>query len=165
MQIIFAKGKTFASNIITSVEENDVSHVAISSKYFLNNQIVFHSSVQGVEIVTRNYFKKKHDIKRTYDINTDHDEELLLKNMMGLYEGKAYDYLATLYIGIYLLLKKVGLQLLARNLWNNRNHFMCLEFASVIIFGFDYPEIMGLKEFEKRIEALVNSKLVSSTST
>ena len=163
MQIIFAKGKTFASNIITSVEENDVSHVAISSKYFLNNEIVFHSSVQGVEIVTRNYFKKKHDIKRTYEINTNYDEEFLLKNMMGLYEGKPYDYLATLYIGIYLIFKKAGLPLLARNLWNNRNHFMCLEFASVIIFGFDYPQIMGLKEFEKRIKALLNtnSKLVT----
>ena len=85
MLILMAMGKTAVSRIIAKIDDTDVSHVALSSREICDHGLVFHSSTQGVEIVSRDYFKKKHEMKRIYDIDVGpYEESALLWSMMKL---------------------------------------------------------------------------------
>ena len=160
MLILMAMGKTAVSRIIAKIDDTDVSHVALSSREICDHGLVFHSSTQGVEIVSRDYFKKKHEMKRIYDIDVGpYEESALLWSMMKLYEGARYDYLATAYAGIYLLMRKIGISISSHNVWNNRNHFMCLEFAIRAIFGESPQEVIGLKAFEEKVKERLNGDM------
>jgi len=151
MDVIFCKGRGIASDIIAKVDDTDVSHVALCSSFRANQHIVFHSVSSGVKISSRSAFKKKYDIKRIYQLaSTQTNEDDIIWSLLTMYEDRKYDYLALVYLGIFLTLRKVGLELPAKNIWNNRNHFICTEFVTLGILG-HADSMMSLRTLEKHI--------------
>jgi hypothetical protein len=150
MLILMAMGKTVVSRIIAKIDDTDVSHVALASPDICDGQIVFHSGISGVEMVSRHTFNNHYDVKRIYKVQSKYgisDSELLW-GLLKSYEDAEYDYLATLYAGLWLLAKKMGIKLNRRNLWNNSNHYMCLEFAYRGLYNRDALNVVSLKGFE-----------------
>lgn len=152
MIVVFADSDSWTSKIIKAVDGSDVSHVAIYSPNIANGSIMFHSSREGVEMITRETFKRRYRIKRCYQV--DPAGELTDAEIMGVllrkYEDAKYDYLGVIFLGLYLLVSRLGLHVRARNLWNDRNAFFCTEFVSLGIFG-EIPEILSLTQLEKNI--------------
>ncbi len=151
MDVIFCKGRTLASDIIAKVDDTDVSHVALASSTQTARHLIFHSISSGVRVSSRSAFQRKYDIKRIYRLGSSHsNEDDLLWSLFSMYEDRKYDYLAIAYLGLFLTLKKFGLHMPAKNLWNNRNHFICTEFVTLGVFG-DTDSMMSLKSLEKYI--------------
>lgn len=154
MRVIFAKGKkSLTANLIASVCDTDVSHVALMSGYDKIESFVFHSTSEGVKVCSFNKFESLYDIKRIYEIPcyTPHFNTYHLWKLFEKYEDCAYDYLAFIYLGLFLCFKKLGIKLPAENRWQNRNHFICTEFASAAIMG-QTDSMQTLKTLEDYIK-------------
>jgi hypothetical protein len=152
MEVIFCKGKSWTADVIASIDDTDVSHVAFSSWRLLDRNLIFHSTSKGVNITTKKTFLKHYDIKRIYEIpvNDDFTESFILWKMIEKYEGAPYDYLALIYLGLFLLGKKLGIRLPAVNRWQNKNHYICTEFATLAIMGHT-DSMTSLKTLEQYI--------------
>lgn len=151
MDVIFCKGKSIASDIIAAIDDTDVSHVALSSSSPGSRHIVFHSISSGVRISSRSAFNRKYDVKRIYRLSSSQtNEDDILWSLMSSYEDRKYDYLAIAYLGLFLALKKIGLHIPAKNLWNNRNQFICTEFVTLGILGHT-DSMLSLRTLEKYI--------------
>jgi hypothetical protein len=151
MDVIFALGKTFVSKVIAAIDDTDVSHVALSSAKVAGNTLVFHSVTSGVKISTRHGFKQKYDVKRIYRLGSSYEnEEDLLWSLLSNNEDKPYDFLAGGYLALYLIMRKMGIKLPDKNIWQNRNHFICTEFASAGIMG-EVNSMVSLRTLEKYI--------------
>lgn len=152
MDVIFCKGRSLASHIIAAIDDTDVSHVALCSSSPSNNHLIFHSVSSGVRISSRAAFKRKYDIKRIYRLGSSWpNEDDILWSLVATYEDRKYDYLAIAYLGLFLSLKKIGFNLPAKNIWNNRNYFICTEFVTLGIFG-DTDSMLSLRTLEKHIQ-------------
>jgi len=152
MEVLFCRGKSWTANLIASIDDTDVSHVALASWRLLDRNLIFHSTSKGVNITTKKAFLKDYDIKRVYEIpvNDEFSESFILWKMIEKYEGAPYDYFALIYLGLFLLGKKLGIRLPPVNRWQNKNHYICTEFATLAIMG-DTDSMSSLKSLEKYI--------------
>jgi len=152
MQVLFCKGKSWTANLIASIDDTDVSHVALTSWKLMDRNLVLHSTGKGVNITTKSTFLKHYDIKRVYEIpvNSEFSESFILWKMIEEYEGAPYDYFALIYLGLFLLCKKLGIGLPPVNRWQNKNHYICTEFATLAIMG-NTNSMASLKTLEKYI--------------
>lgn len=152
MNVLFCKGKSWTANLIASIDGTDVSHVALASWKLMDRNLILHSTASGVNITTKKAFLKKYDIKRVYEIpvNDEFSESFILWKLIEQYEGAPYDYLALIYLGLFLLCKKLGIRLPAVNRWQNKNHYICTEFATLAIMG-NTDSMASLKTLEKYI--------------
>lgn len=153
MRVIFAKGRSWTADVIASVCDTDVSHVALMTDVAKNLSLVFHSTSAGVEICSYSKFKRLYIVRRSYEIpcNSAYGSNYHLRKLFEKYEGCKYDYFAFAYLGLYLCLKKLGIKLPAENRWQNRNHFICTEFASMAIMG-HIDSMYTLKSLEEHIK-------------
>lgn len=129
MNIIFCKGKNFLSNVIAQIDGGDCSHVAIGSEAIGNGSIIAHSTSRGVHIDHANTFLNHYEVVRTYKTAIS-DEETKFLNLIDTYANRPYDYLGLIYLGFY----KMGILRKKENIWQNRNFYICTEFASMAIF-------------------------------
>ena len=152
VNVLFCKGKSWTANIIASIDDTDVSHVALSSWKLMDRNLILHSTGKGVNLTTKKAFLKKYDIKRIYEIpvNDEFSESYILWKLIEENEGKPYDYLALVYLGLFLLGKKLGFGLPLENRWQNKSHYICTEFASLAIMG-NTDSMASLKTLEKYI--------------
>jgi hypothetical protein len=152
MNVIFCKGKSWTANLIASIDDTDVSHVALASWKLMDRNLILHSTGKGVNITTKSTFLKHYDIKREYEIpvNDEFSESFILWKMIEKYEGAPYDYFALIYLGLFLLGKKLGIRLPPVNRWQNKNHYICTEFATLAIMG-NTNSMSSLKSLEKYI--------------
>lgn len=149
MFVLFAKAKkSWTADLIAAVCDTDVSHVALMSE-----GLVFHSTSAGVVMCSKRKFERLYDVKRAYNIPlySPHYGIHHLRKLFEKYEDCKYDYLAFAYLGLYLCCKKLGLKLPAENRWQNRNHFICTEFASMAIMG-HIDSMYTLKSLEEHIK-------------
>jgi hypothetical protein len=136
MDIYFCKGKSLMSKVIAALDDTDVSHVALSSPGVGGNNLMFHSVTSGVKICTRAAFNRKFDVKRVYRLESSHKNEAdLLWHLISNYEDRPYDFNGIAYLGLFLMANRVGIKLPKKNIWQNRNYFICTEFVSLGIFG------------------------------
>jgi hypothetical protein len=154
MQIIFAKGHSMLSDLIADIDGGDCSHVALASNEVMNGYLILHATHRGVEVMGRNTFKKHYDIKRIYEVPmfaVPDKESWWFKDLLVHNDSKKYDYLGLFWLGLYTLLRRIGIKIKPQNLWQNKNHFVCLEFVTFAIWGVTDSTIT-LSELENRLK-------------
>ena len=121
MRILFTR----RSKIIQAVLKEPVTHCAI--RY---DDYVIHSTYNGVRVehVTEfiKHSKVVHEIKIRRDLH-----KLFLT--LAKYCRANYDYGAMFYLGFYYLLRRIGLPLPKKNLWQGTGMFLCTEFITQYI--------------------------------
>jgi hypothetical protein len=145
MKIFFCKGKKLTSKIIASVDGGDCSHVALTSPTICDGKIIAHSTHRGVQIDHLKTFEQQYNIKRTYELPIEEEDKWFLK-LIEENANKPYDYFALAYLGLY----QLGIIKKEENIWQNRNHFICTEFVSLMIFK-KVDSISGLIGLENKI--------------
>jgi hypothetical protein len=145
MEIFFCKGKTLGAKIISEIDGGDCSHVAIASPEIGTGKIVAHSTARGVQIDHLKTFLSFYKVVRWYSIPINNEAHHLLE-LLESHANKPYDYLALMYLGLW----KMGILRKKENIWQNRNFYICTEFASLAIFG-KAISTYGLVELEAAI--------------
>src|SRR5690606_29383593 len=102
-----------------------VSHVAIE----VYRSFIIHSNLKGVSIDWGDNFRKSNRILFELESVTRMDHLNKLNNLMDNVDSN-YDYGALLYLGLKLLLKKVGINLPKKNLWQTTGMYMCTEWVT-----------------------------------
>jgi len=127
MKILFVKGHTLFSSSICWVAKEPISHVAIQLGEF-----VFHSNLLGVHIETAKRFTATCDV--IYYLEAPEGTPQMLLQAIDLYDGDVYDFGAFIFLGICLWLnRRFNVPMPKRNLWSDRNAFLCTEWATAVI--------------------------------
>lgn len=127
MEILFTTRNELPAKIIRSVTGESMSHCAIEAFGF-----VVHSSFRGVAIEPLSKFKEKNII--VDKVNVGKGNAKLLKALSESF-GKSYDVPALFYLGLKLLLSKIGISLPKKNLWQTTGMYICTEFVSHVLDG------------------------------
>lgn len=126
MEILFTKSELMLSKIIRYVAEEPVSHCAIAHDWW-----VAHSSVFGVEIMTREEFEKKYTI--VYSVPRNDITEARVLGVLANTNKSMYDYGCLLYLGLRWIMKKyLKIPLPKVNLWAASGMYMCTEWLTHI---------------------------------
>lgn len=120
MKIVFTRNNSIMSRLIRYVTGEPVSHVVI-----VTDGIVLHSNLLGVNIQPLSSFKSE----LVYEVPIPSNYTKLLQ-LYAKYQHSSYDILAMLYLGISLLLRRVGIPMPKSNLWQVSGMFMCTEFIT-----------------------------------
>lgn len=127
MDVLFTTRDSLSSKIIRTTTGEPFSHCAIEAYGF-----VVHSSFRGVIIEPLSKFKENNII--VDKVNVGKGNSKLLKALSDSY-GKSYDVPALFYLGLKLLLKKVGISLPKKNLWQTTGMYLCTEFVTHVLDG------------------------------
>ena len=130
MKLVFTKGISSFSKLITKVTGEDISHVALLIT--LNGiEFVIHSNFLGLHIETYPSFLKHSKVLYVLEKKyTEEDVSRALK-LLAEYEWSFYDFGAISFLGISLLLRTwFKIPLPKSNLWQSKSMFMCVEWAS-----------------------------------
>lgn len=118
MQILFTK----RSKLVASVLGEPVTHVALRW-----DDYVIHSNTYGVHIEPYIDFQDHNQIVYTIKV-LDNLPRLL--RLLAKYNNSRYDFGAFAYLGAYFLLRRVGLPLPKKNLWQSSGMFLCTEWVT-----------------------------------
>lgn len=130
MKIVFTRGNSILSKFICWLSGDPVSHMAI----VFDDKLVFHSNLLGVHITWYNTFLKKSQVVLflEYTLTLEKEEEVY-SAIINNFDGKSYDYGALLFFfwrGC--LYKFFNIPLPSRNLWGDRDRFLCDELVQVL---------------------------------
>lgn len=121
------------SKIIRKVTHEDVSHCAIEAYGF-----VVHSNHRGVNIETISSFKKINEVVDTVEVGKGNAK--LLKSLSQSHR-RGYDVPGLIYLGLKLILGKLGISLPKKNLWQTTGMYLCTEFVTHVITGEENSEM------------------------
>ena len=123
MNILFTRGNSILSRAIRSATGEDCSHVLIE----FEPGLVIHSNLLGIHINTLEHLRNGGlEVVHTVEVPpVEGMTEVLTK-----YEGKSYDLLALLWLGIQALIP-----FRKNNQWANKSKFTCTEFVTEVLFG------------------------------
>ena len=128
MRLLFTQSDQFGSRFIRSVTGEEVSHVAIQLGRF-----VLHSTLdRGVHIVSIRRFLATREVIHSIKIDAKFNQILAI---LAKYEESPYDYGAFLYLGMRILLSKIGIEIPKANLWGTTGMFLCTEFVTQVLYG------------------------------
>lgn len=141
LEILFVKSNKIGSKIIRAVTSEPVSHCAIKFE-----DLVFHSTmINGVHVDFYKDFIDTHEILFNIKIGSD------LAKLSNIKHSR-YDYFGILYLGLKLLLGKIGIKLPKKNLWQSTGMYMCTEFISEIVNDKEDSMITPYKLYKKLSE-------------
>lgn len=130
MKILFTKGTSSFSKLITSVTREDVSHVAILIN-LAKREFVIHSNLLGLHMETYESFLKHSKVLYALEKKESSENLSLVLKLLAEYEWSWYDFGAISFLGISLLLRTwFKIPLPKSNLWQSTGMFMCVEWAS-----------------------------------
>jgi hypothetical protein len=118
--VLFTRSNLLGSRIIRAVTGEEVSHCAI----LLSNTGVIHATPTGSAVVPLSEFKKVNTL--VYLIAIPRDTAI----RVDFARNKSYDWGAFCYLGLRLLLRKVGIRLPKKNLWQTTGMYLCTELVS-----------------------------------
>lgn len=125
MRILYTSGSGIVSKLIRSVLREPVSHVAIEYKGF-----VVHATFWGLRVESYAKFLEKRKIEFQTRIE-NRPKSLFAK--LAEFEGASYDVGAFLWLGLYFFLRRLGLPLPKKNLWQDSGMFLCTEWVTKFI--------------------------------
>jgi hypothetical protein len=126
MEILFTKSDLILSKMIRHISEEPVSHCAIAHDWW-----VAHSSVFGVEIMTREEFESRYTI--VYSVPRPDIPEQTVLQILTKTNRSMYDYGCLLYLGVRWTMKKYfKIPLPKVNLWASSGMYMCTEWLTAI---------------------------------
>lgn len=134
MKILFVKGHTAFSNMITNITKEAPSHCALDFGWF-----VVHSNLLGVHMQWGSTFRKQCDLiyslERTEEgLFQDLKDMSTLGKVLNKYEFSFYDFGAFLFLGFSLLLRSwLKVPLPKANLWQATGLFLCTEWVSEVV--------------------------------
>ena len=128
IEILFTASNTPVGRVIRYLTKEPMSHVAIKADDF-----VVHSAITGIEIVTYEYFKTKHNILASVTVTSSYNK--LLK-LVTEHQHSFYDYWCLVYLGIRYCAKRVfNLSLPKVNLWAVSGLYTCTEWVTKYLCG------------------------------
>lgn len=141
MKIIFSKRPgNLISWLIRKWIKKPYSHTAFSVNLF-NTDLIFESSVEGVNVVTINDFLIKNEIVKEYDISELVKKELLMQYLFSNIDG-GFSFIS--FVGIFFKNKTIGM--------DGEKEMICSEFVARAI-GMDAVDLdhVSPKEVEDYI--------------
>lgn len=146
MRIVFTRSDNLFSRFIRFSTGENVSHVAIR----FSDGVYAHSNFLGVRFEAEEQFEKDNEIVGVCQYPADSAREKQLHNIIHMYQGRSYDFLACLYILLNLLVRRItGYMIPGPNRWANRKLFICTELVSQVILGEHDSLITPAKLFYK----------------
>ena len=134
MEILFTRGRSLFSKLITTATGESTSHVVV--KY---GNFIIHSNLKGVHVESYHTFIKNSTIvKALAEAPEGEASNRALKVMAALekYENSWYDLGALFFIGFSLFLRNyLKIPMPKSNLWNASGMFICTEFVSMAVEG------------------------------
>ena len=124
--VIFTYSNLWGSRLIRAVTGEPVSHCAIILE---GSGSVLHSTVNGSTVVKLAEFKQINKI--LYMIPFDGNIPITV----DFAHNRRYDWGAFVYLGLKLVLRKVGIRLPKKNLWQTTGMYLCTELVSKAIFN------------------------------
>lgn len=123
MRILFTRTESLLSKVIRGVTKEPVSHCALEMYGW-----VLHSNLLGVHAERLGSFSKSSDIIFSVEI-PDNPREVF--SALAQYQGRSYDFLALLYLGLRYLCPFLP----KKNLWQVSGMFICTEFITKSMYG------------------------------
>jgi hypothetical protein len=118
--VLFTRNNLIESKLIRAVTGEEVSHCAI----LLNNTGVIHATSTGSAVIPFSEFKKVHTLVHFVAIPKD------AAIRVDFAKDKSYDWGAFLYLGLHFILRKVGIRLPKKDLWQTSGMYLCTELVS-----------------------------------
>jgi len=131
MEILFVKSNKLGSRLIRYVTGEACSHVAIR----LNEHLVLHAKFSGVDADLWESFKQDYEIVYRLEPVEQVDTEKIIEKLALNYEGSHYDYAGFLYLGFYLIAKRLGFSIGTKNAWAKGPNYMCTELVGELVEG------------------------------
>lgn len=143
MKVLFVKGNSILSKAICRATGEDCSHVAVQ----LWNGLVIHSNLLGIHLNSLEHFQNACAIIHTVDLGIDPTREREAFKRLSKYEGRSYDLLALVWLGIMSIYP-----LRKNNQWQDSSKFTCTEFATEVILGEADSTITPYQLYQKLTE-------------
>jgi hypothetical protein len=124
-RVVFTYSNLVGSKLIRAVTGEPVSHCAI----ILTNGNVVHSTINGSVITNLSDFSKSNTIVLDVPIPAN------LPITVDFARNRRYDWGAFLYLGLRLALRKVGIRLPKKNLWQTSGMYLCTELVSQAVLN------------------------------
>lgn len=115
--VLFTRSRLLGSRLIRAVTGEPISHCAMLDT---DTWIVTHSTLSGIRKDTLAKFKLVNEIRYIVPVYPSRSPN----------PSAHYDYGAFLYLGLKLILSKVGIRLPKKNLWQSTGMYICTEFIS-----------------------------------
>lgn len=123
--ILFTRGDTWWSDIICSVLDEPVSHVAV-----LRDNIVYHSDLLGVRKELYEEFAERQSSIISVGVGRIDN----LEERYSQYRHYSYDVLAMLFIGLSFIVRRfLPVPLPKANLWEVTGMFICTEWVTKVL--------------------------------
>lgn len=125
--VLFTRNNLISSKLIRAITKEEVSHCAI----LLTNGYVVHSAINGSVITNLSDFRKSNTIVLNVPIPAN------LPITVDFARSKRYDWKAFLYLGLRLVLRKIGIRLPKKNLWQTNGMYLCTELVSKVVLNIE----------------------------
>lgn len=133
MKILFIRGHSSFSNLICSVTQEDISHVALCIT-LEGSEFVIHSDLRGLHIETLEAFSKRCEVVYTLEKQSSPEDTKQALKVLSEHEWSYYDLGAIAFLGLCLTVRRyLRIPLPKSNLWQTTGMFMCVEWLSYYI--------------------------------
>lgn len=123
---MWTKSNTSFSKFIRFLTGEDCSHFSFA---FMNDGIVFESNLLGTHPTFLQTTLKTHTVMHELDLEISESVyNSVWDKVINMFDGRNYDYLGAMYLGIYKLKRKIfGSPIPNSNKWQSDNKFFCDE--------------------------------------
>lgn len=143
IRLVWTKNNLVLSKLIRWAFAEPVSHFAMC----FDDRLVFHSSLTGAEPVWARRFLATHDIVFTLMLRVppEIEDKIYDRIYAQFWRSRPYDWGAFFYFFVTGLAHKVfGRPMPTRNLWGDRDSYLCIEIAEVLRPAIDLPDELDM---------------------
>lgn len=143
MKLVWTKSDKVLSKFIRFLTGDDCSHFAIVLYDGLRGEIMFESNLLGTHPVFYKNSLKSHTVVHEQKVLCSQIiEDAVWDNIVDNYDGRGYDYLGALYLGMRKFLNRtIGLKMPEKNAWANPDKYYCDELFEALKGVPGIPEV------------------------